>query len=53
MADRFLVKVYLWVLFFFNKYDNPQIAYQKLVKIYQWSKVLLNGVTRHMLHSRI
>ena len=23
-------------LCFFNKYDNPQITYQKLVKIYLW-----------------
>ena len=38
MAYYFMVKIYSWFLFF-NK-DNPRITYQKLVKLYQWSKVL-------------
>jgi len=46
MADYFMVKTYLWVLVF-NYNDNPQITYQKLVKIYQWGKVL------HAPHSHV
>jgi hypothetical protein len=47
MADIFLGKKYIHGFGFFNKYDNPRITYQEIVKIYQWSKVL------HAPHSHI
>ena len=40
MANHFMVKNIFMGLCFFNKYDNPQITYQKLVKLYLWEKLL-------------
>jgi hypothetical protein len=46
MADYFMVKnIFMGLVF--NNNDNPQMTYQKLVKIYQWGKVL------HAPHSHI